>query len=94
MLKSDDETTRRMQVIGLIQTTLGYDKARAAKAMKECSIAESRQVGSLGERQKERLLEFFSKYNLPLKRQQGASSCCSWPNRGMLGSHHAGIPPM
>ena len=49
-----------MQVIGLIQTTLGYDKARAAKAMEECGIAESRRVEGLGERQKEKLLELFS----------------------------------
>lgn len=60
VLKSDDEATRRMQVIGLIQTPLGYDKARAAKAMEECGIAESRRVGGLGERQKEKLLELFS----------------------------------
>lgn len=60
VLKSGDETSRRMQVIDLIQTPLGYDKARAAKVMKECGIAESRRVGGLGERQKEILLELFS----------------------------------
>lgn len=49
-----------MQVIGLIQAMPGYGKAKAAKVMKECGIAESRRVGGLGERQKEKLLELFS----------------------------------
>ena len=60
VLKSDDETTRRMRAIDLIQAMPGYGKAKAAKVMKECGIAESRRVGGLGERQKEKLLELFS----------------------------------
>ena len=61
VLESDDEAVCRMRAIVLIQAMPGYGKVKAAKVMKECSIAESRRVGSLGERQKERLLEFFSK---------------------------------
>lgn len=60
VLESEDEAVRRMRAIDLIQAMPGYGKARAAKVMKECGIAESRRVGGLGERQKEILLELFS----------------------------------
>ena len=49
-----------MRAINLIQAMPGYGKAKAANVMKECGIAESRRVGDLGGRQKERLLELFS----------------------------------
>lgn len=60
VLESEDEAVRRMRAIDLIQAMPGYGKAKAAKVMKECGIAESRRVGGLGERQKEKLLELFS----------------------------------
>ena len=59
-LESEDEAVLRMRAIDLIQAMPGYGKAKAAKAMKECGIAEIRRVGGLGERQKEKLLELFS----------------------------------
>lgn len=60
VLKSEDEAVRRMRAIDLIQAIPGYGKAKAANVMKECGIAESRRVGGLGGRQKERLLGLFS----------------------------------
>lgn len=44
VLESGDEAVRRMRVIDLIQAMPGYGKARAAKVMEECSIAESRRI--------------------------------------------------
>ena len=60
VLESDDEAVRRMRVVDLIQAMPGYGKARAAKVMEECGIAESRRIQGLGERQKQRLVGFFS----------------------------------
>ena len=57
----DDPVIGRMKVSTLIETLPGYGKAKSVKVMNELQIAESRRLRGLGDRQKEALLERFSK---------------------------------
>ncbi|MCF0104248.1 MAG: integration host factor [Eggerthellaceae bacterium] len=51
-----DDIIGRMKVIDLISALPGYGKAKAAKVMKECKIADSRRIKGLGDVQRETLL--------------------------------------
>ncbi len=55
--QKDDEVIGRMKVSTLIETLPGYGKAKAEKIMTELSIADSRRLRGLGERQQAALLE-------------------------------------
>ncbi len=53
----DDEVIGRMKVSTLIETLPGYGKAKAEKIMSELTIAESRRLRGLGNRQVADLLK-------------------------------------
>ena len=61
VLDSDDPIANRMKVSALIESLPGYGKAKAAKIMDELGISASRRVKGLGARQREQLIEAFSK---------------------------------
>ena len=51
-----DDVIGRMKVLDLISALPGFGKAKAAKVMKECKIADSRRIKGLGDVQRENLL--------------------------------------
>lgn len=61
VLNSDDPIAQRMKVSALIESMPGYGKAKAAKVMNELGISPTRRVKGLGTRQREQLVETFSK---------------------------------
>ena len=61
VLDSDDPIAARLKVSALIESLPGYGKAKAAKIMAELGISSTRRVKGLGARQREQLIEAFSK---------------------------------
>ena len=53
----EDPIVGRMKVSTLIETLPGYGKAKTEKVMRELSIAESRRLRGLGERQRADLID-------------------------------------
>lgn len=61
IIKGADPVVQRMKVSYLLKSLPRVGKVKAEKIMEEVGIDESRRVQGLGKRQKEALLERFSK---------------------------------
>ncbi len=61
LTRSDDETVGKMKVSTVLESLPGVGKVRARKLMEELDISASRRIRGLGAKQRDMLLERFSK---------------------------------
>jgi predicted HAD superfamily phosphohydrolase len=61
LVKSGDDTVGKMKVSTVLESLPGVGKVRAAKIMEKLDISATRRVRGLGAKQREALLEEFSK---------------------------------
>lgn len=64
VLDSEGPVVERMRVWDLLRALPGIGEAKAKKLMQDCGIAESKRVGGLGCRQREKLREAFDEMSL------------------------------
>lgn len=62
IVETKDEVIRRMKVVDLLKAYRGIGDTKARKIMDELKISQSRRVGGLGIKQKEKLLIFAAKH--------------------------------
>ena len=61
MARSNDDTVGKMKVSTVLESLPGVGKVRAAKIMEKLDISATRRVRGLGAKQREALLDEFSK---------------------------------
>lgn len=62
VIETEDEMVKRMRVVDLLKAYKGIGERKAPRIMEELGIAQSRRIGGLGWKQKEKLLVFVAKY--------------------------------
>lgn len=62
LLNTQDECLRRIKIYDLLRVYKGIGERKAPRIMEELGIAQSRRIGGLGWKQKEKLLVFVAKY--------------------------------